>query len=73
MSKRLPKLEVYPSGRGWRWRMFACNGRNIANGSEAYSSRTKALDAWERVAELMGGPVRVRIIGRDGVVREVRT
>lgn len=44
MSTRRPRhrFTVYRAADGWRWKCHARNGRNVANGSEAYASRRNA-------------------------------
>ena len=45
----MPKLQVYLDSVGyWRWRLVAANGEKVA-ASEAYSSKSAALHAAERV------------------------
>jgi uncharacterized protein YegP (UPF0339 family) len=45
----LMTLTVYKASDGWRWKLLARNGRNIANGSEAYASRANAVRAAGRL------------------------
>lgn len=47
-------MRVIPgNGRGWRWRLTAANGNIIADGGEAYSSKSKALRAVRRLLRLV--------------------
>jgi uncharacterized protein YegP (UPF0339 family) len=34
-------LEVYEARDGWRWRLWARNGRLVAESGEAYTSKTR--------------------------------
>lgn len=44
------KVDLYEDkAGGWRWRLRAGNGKIVADGAEAYSSRKKALDALTRL------------------------
>lgn len=53
MTKRLPRAEIYQDkSGGWRWRLIS-NGRNMANGSEAYASKSNARRAFRRVRFLL--------------------
>ena len=45
-------FEIYQAPDGWRWRLRAANGRIIADGGEAYSSRAGAVRAVNRVKQL---------------------
>ena len=43
-------FEVYrDKSGGYRWRLKASNGQNIASSGESYSSKTSCLDAIESV------------------------
>lgn len=37
------KFKVYKSGKQWRWRMVASNGKIVATSGEAYKRRADAL------------------------------
>ncbi|QAY73754.1 DUF1508 domain-containing protein [Agromyces protaetiae] len=46
------RFEVYEGGDGWRWRLIAGNGENVASG-QAYASKDgakKGVDAVKRAA-----------------------
>jgi uncharacterized protein YegP (UPF0339 family) len=45
---------IYQAPDGWRWRLKAANGRIIADGGEAYSSRSGAVRAVARLKQLVG-------------------
>lgn len=46
------KFFIYKDACGeWRWRLFARNGRCVADSGEGYSSRTGVLDAVERMRQ----------------------
>lgn len=47
------RFTVYKSADGWRWRCHSANGRNVANGSEAYASRSNAERACMRLVDAL--------------------
>jgi len=47
------KLHVYQAEDGWRWRLRARNGRIVADGAEAYVSRSNAVRATVRFTSLL--------------------
>lgn len=53
---RLYRAEVYEAADGWRWRIFAANGENVGNGSEAYDNKFNAERA---LTIFMGAMVRL--------------
>lgn len=46
-------FEIYRAPDGWRWRLKSPNGRIIADGSEAYASRSGAVRAVARLKQLV--------------------
>lgn len=50
---RKAKFEVYPSGKGYRWRLKAANGEPIASGEEYTTKQAavNALDALKRAID----------------------
>ena len=47
-------LKIYKDKRGaWRWRAVARNGRVVADGSEAYSSKAKCLKGLRALRKIM--------------------
>lgn len=40
MSKRKASLEIYKAKDGWRWRLNAANEKLIAEGGEAYKTKS---------------------------------
>lgn len=44
----MAKFEVYPSSKGWRWRLKAGNGEIVATGEE-YSTKDGAVRGCEAV------------------------
>ena len=48
-------MRVIPGhGRGWRWRLKAANGNIMADGGEAYSSKSKAMRAVKALVRKFG-------------------
>jgi len=48
---RKSKLETYEDAAGdWRWRLKSSNGRIIANGGEAFHSKSSCRSSWSNVA-----------------------
>jgi len=45
------KFEYYEATDGWRWRLKATNGKIIATGGEAYSSKRTCLGGIDSVVE----------------------
>lgn len=46
------KIEVYKDKKKqWRWRMFASNGKNVANCGQGYTRRGYCLQAIENLFE----------------------
>lgn len=52
-SAQTPRLtfHIYPSGKGFRWRLKSANGRNIASSGESYSTKASCRDAIERIQQ----------------------
>lgn len=49
------RVEIYQDAAGgWRWRLKARNRRIIAESGEAYSRRSKCVDAVERLSDVAG-------------------
>ena len=46
--------------QGWRWTLFAANGRKIANSGEGYVNKSDALAAIGLVKASSNAPVRER-------------
>ena len=46
-------FEIYRAPDGWRGRLKSPNGRIIADGSEAYASRSGAVRAVARLKQLV--------------------
>ena len=44
-STKIGKFEYYRAGDGWRWRLVAANGANIAHGGEGFSSKQAVVEA----------------------------
>lgn len=44
----MAKFEVYPSSKGWRWRLKAGNGEVVATGEE-YTTKDGAMRGCEAV------------------------
>lgn len=42
-------ITVYEASDGWRWRLKASNGRQVAASGEAFASRANALRAANRL------------------------
>lgn len=36
---KMPKFHVYEANDGWRWRLFAANGKMVAESGEAFVKR----------------------------------
>ena len=47
-------VHVYEANDGWRWRLIASNGRIMADSGEAYTSKSSAVRALDRLRELVG-------------------
>jgi uncharacterized protein YegP (UPF0339 family) len=45
MSGAAYTFDIYEARDGWRWRMIAGNGKIVADGAEAYSTRGNARRA----------------------------
>jgi uncharacterized protein YegP (UPF0339 family) len=41
--RRKFRAVLYRSRAGWRWKIYAANGRKVANGGEAYRRKIDAL------------------------------
>jgi uncharacterized protein YegP (UPF0339 family) len=59
MTKKIPKVHIYPAADGFRWRLRARNGRVIAESGEAYTNRSKCRDGWLRVGRTIRTVVEV--------------
>ena len=58
------RIEVYPSGDKWRWRLYAKNGQQIAEHSEPYGSKQKCVEGIESArAAIQSAPIKV--LGQD--------
>lgn len=44
-------IETYEAPDGWRWRCVAPNGRIVATGAEAYSTKSNCSAAVDRFLE----------------------
>lgn len=44
-------IETYEAPDGWRWRAVAVNGRIVATGAEAYSTKSNCSAAVDRFLE----------------------
>ena len=44
-SEKIGRYEFYRASDGYRWRLVAANGQNIANGGESFSSRAAVIEA----------------------------
>lgn len=53
----MPRLKVYRSAlsKRWYWKLFASNGRVVADGSEGYAKKGHALRAARRVRRIFAG------------------
>ena len=47
-NKRHAKFEVYPSGKGFRFRLKAANGETVALGEE-YTTKQAAINALDSI------------------------
>lgn len=52
-------LDVYQGAKLWYWRFISPNGKIVADGSEAYSTRSNAIRAVRRL----------RVIAAEAVIR----
>ncbi|NOX83725.1 MAG: YegP family protein [Alphaproteobacteria bacterium] len=52
------RFEIYPSGRKWRWRLFAANGEQIAEHSQPYDSYQACENGISAVKRAHNAPVR---------------
>lgn len=50
----------HESYQGWRWTLFASNGKKIANSGEGYVNKADALSAIGLVKACQNTPVRER-------------
>ena len=39
VTGKVPKFHVYEAADGWRWRLFATNGKMVAESGEAFAKR----------------------------------
>lgn len=46
-------VEVWQAKDGWRWKLIAANGEEVAESGEAYASEFNAQRAARRTKELM--------------------
>lgn len=52
LSKRFRyTFDVFRAQDGWRWRLWARNGRIVADGGEAYTRKAAAVKACERIQD----------------------
>ncbi len=50
MAERTGKVEFYKDKKGeYRWRLFAPNGQQIANGGEGYTTMANCKNGFESV------------------------
>ena len=71
------KFEVYKSGKQWRWRLLARNGKIVATSGESYHRRADALkgvrtvvSTWPKTAVVVDGELfYVEQISKTGSLR----
>jgi uncharacterized protein YegP (UPF0339 family) len=52
-------FELYKDAKGeWRWRLFAANGKQIANSGEGYKNKTDCEHAIDLVKNAAQAPVK---------------
>ena len=51
-SKRVYVFDVYRARDGWRWRLFARNGRVVAGSSLAYDRKAAAVVACKKLRDM---------------------
>jgi hypothetical protein len=52
-------FDVYRAKDGWRWRLFARNGRVIAESGEAYKRKAGAIKGCEAIQYMHGSTISV--------------
>jgi uncharacterized protein YegP (UPF0339 family) len=57
-KSRFPHVfSVYRAKDGWRWRLFARNGRVIADSGEAYKRKAAAIKGCEAIQDIHGSAI----------------